>query len=270
MDIVKCKNETFFLGDIMIIDTHAHLNIDEFSAEIEAVLNRALAADVQKIVVIGMNKQANQRGIELTSYKALYATVGVHPADVHEGLDLELLKQQLKHPKVVAIGEIGLDLYWVKDNLPLQIEIFKKQLDLAIELNLPVVIHMRDSAQEIYDVIRHYPGLKGVMHCFSADIDWAVKFMDLGLYIGIGGPVTFKNNMTAKIVAERIPIERLLVETDSPYLAPAPHRGKRNEPAYTHLVVEEIARLRGVSKEEISKKTSENAIRLFGLVEDLS
>jgi TatD DNase family protein len=264
------KNGTFFSGDIMIIDTHAHLNIDEFRTELADILARAEAADVKRIIVIGMNQKANERGIELTSNTALYATVGIHPADVNEGLDLDLLRQQLKHPKVVAIGEIGLDLYWVKDNLPLQMEIFKQQLELAIELDLPVVIHMRDSAQEIYDVVKQYPGLKGVMHCFSADVAWAKKFIDLGLYIGIGGPVTFKNNYMAKEVATQIPIERLLVETDSPYLAPAPYRGKRNEPAYTGLVVNEIARLRSISIEEVSKKTSENAIRLFGLKEDLS
>lgn len=254
----------------MIIDTHAHLNIDEFSTELADILARAEASDVKRIIVIGMNQKANQKGIELAKNPALYATVGIHPADVNEGLDMALLRQQLKQPKVVAIGEIGLDLYWVKDNLPLQIEIFKKQLDLAIELNLPVVIHMRDSAQEIYDVVKQYPGLQGVMHCFSADLDWAMKFIDLGLYIGIGGPVTFKNNVIAKAVAQHIPLERLLVETDSPYLPPVPFRGKRNEPAYTRLVVEEIARLRGVTIEELSKITSENAIRLFGLMEDLS
>jgi TatD DNase family protein len=171
----------------------------------------------------------------------------------------------LNHDKVVAVGEIGLDLYWVKDNLPLQIDIFRKQLDLAIELDYPVVIHMRDSAQEIYDVVKTYRGLKGVMHCFSADLEWAMKFIDLGLYIGIGGPVTFKNNLVAKEVAKNIPIDRLLVETDSPYLAPSPYRGKRNEPAYTKLVVEEIARLREKSIDDISYQTSQNAMRLFKL-----
>lgn len=252
----------------MIIDTHAHLNIDEFKDEIPELIHRALESDVQKIIVIGMNSKANQRGIELTEHKNLYATVGIHPADVNEGLDIDVLREQLKHNKVVAIGEIGLDLYWVKDNLPLQIEIFKKQLDLAIELDYPVVIHMRDSAQEIYDVVKSYTKLRGVMHCFSADLEWAMKFMDLGLYIGIGGPVTFKNNLVAKDVAKNIPMDRLLVETDSPYLAPVPHRGKRNEPSYTKLVVDEIARLRDLSIDAVSKQTSQNAIRLFNLKEE--
>lgn len=250
---------------MMIIDTHAHLNIDEFKNEIPEIRQRASDNDVQKIIVIGMNAKANQRGLELTKYDNLYATVGIHPSDVNEGLDISVLKAQLKHDKVVGIGEIGLDLYWVKDNLPFQIEVFKKQLDLAIELDYPVVIHMRDSAQEIYDVVKTYRGLKGVMHCFSANLEWAMKFIDLGLHIGIGGPVTFKNNLTAKEVAKNIPIDRLLVETDSPYLAPTPHRGKRNEPAYTKLVVDEIARLRDDSIENISNQTSQNAMRLFHL-----
>lgn len=254
----------------MIIDTHAHLNIDEFQDELDQVLSRAKDNDVQKIIVIGMNQKANLKGIELSKNNDIYATVGVHPADVNEGLDIELLRNQLNNPKVVAIGEIGIDLYWVKDNLSLQIDIFKKQLNLAIELDYPVVIHMRDSANEIYDILKDYPTLRGVMHCFSGDLTSAKKFIDLGLYIGIGGPVTFKNNHLAKEVAKSIPFDRLLVETDSPYLAPVPHRGKRNEPAYTRLVVEEIAKLRDTSYENVSKQTTENASRLFGFKEVLS
>lgn len=251
----------------MIIDTHAHLNTDEFQTEIDEIISRAIDADVQKIIVIGMNQKANVLGMELSKRDQLYATVGIHPADVAEGLDIELLKKQLTNPKVVAIGEIGIDLYWVKDNLSQQIDIFKKQLDLAVQLDYPVIIHMRDSAAEIYDILKTYPTLKGVMHCFNSDLSWAMKFIELGLYIGIGGPVTFKNNLIAKEVAKSIPIDRLLVETDSPYLSPTPYRGKRNEPAYTRLVVEEIAKLRETAIDNISKQTSENAMRLFGIKE---
>ena len=252
----------------MIIDTHAHLNTETFDSELDAVIERASLADVKKIIVIGMNNKANSRALELSDRANLYATVGLHPSDVLEGLDIELLKQQSKHPKVVAIGEIGIDLYWVKDNLELQIQVFKRQLELAIELDLPVVIHMRDSANEIYEVVKHYPQLKGVMHCFSASLDWAMKFIELGFYIGIGGPVTFKNNLEAKQVATQIPLDRLLVETDSPYLAPVPYRGKQNEPAYTKLVVLEIAKLRDISVEEVSTMTTRNAMRLFRIEED--
>jgi len=252
----------------MIIDTHAHLNTKEFDQEIPEIIERACQNDVQKIIVIGMNSQANLRGLELTKYKNLYATVGLHPVEIEEGLDLLLIKNQLKHEKVVAIGEIGIDLYWNKVNLEEQSMVFKKQLDLALELNLPVVIHMRDSAQQIYDIVQKYPGLKGVMHCFSESLDWAMKFVDLGLYIGIGGPVTFKNNEVTKHLVKGLPFEKIVVETDSPYLAPMPHRGKRNEPAFTRFVVEEIAKLREVSVDIASKQTTENAMRLFNIQED--
>ena len=252
----------------MIIDTHAHLNTEPYEQDLDAFIKRANDADVKKIIVIGMNKKANTRAIELSKKPNLYATVGLHPSDVSEGLDTDLLRAQVDNPKVVAIGEIGIDLYWVKDNLELQLQVFRKQIDLAIELNLPVVIHMRDSTKEIYDVIKEYPNLRGVMHCFSASFEWAMKFIALGFYIGIGGPVTFKNNLEAKEVAKNIPINRLLVETDSPYLAPVPFRGKQNEPAYTRLVVEEIAKLRGLSLEEVSTMTTQNAMRLFKIEED--
>ena len=252
----------------MIIDTHAHLNTEAFESELDATIERASLADVKQIIVIGMNPKANVRALELASRENLYATIGLHPSDVSEGLDIETIKQQSKHPKVVAIGEIGIDLYWVKDNLDLQVQVFKKQLELAIELDLPVVVHMRESAKEIYEVVKNYPNLNGVMHCFSASLEWAMKFIELGFYIGIGGPVTFKNNLEAKQVATHIPLDRLLVETDSPYLAPVPYRGKQNEPAYTKLVVEEIAKLREITIEEVSTMTTQNAQRLFRIEED--
>ncbi|PKK87755.1 MAG: hydrolase TatD [Tenericutes bacterium HGW-Tenericutes-8] len=248
----------------MIIDTHCHLNTEELSGELDALIDRAKAHDVKKCLCIGMYKQANEQAIDIANtYSEVYATVGLHPSYVNEVYDESLLITQAKHPKVVAIGEIGIDLYWVKDNLDLQIEVFKKQLDLSVKLNLPVVIHLRQSAQEIYDVLKTYQGLKGVMHCFSEDIIWARKFMDLGFYIGIGGPVTYKKNLVTKTLVTEMPLDRLLVETDSPYLAPSPFRGSRNEPAYTKYVVEEIARLRGLTTEAIADITTENANRLF-------
>lgn len=250
----------------MIIDTHCHLNTVEFFNELDDILLRAASNDVLKVICIGMHPDANEQAIDISNqYEHVYATVGLHPAHVSEPYDEAKLIEQAKHKKVVAIGEIGIDLYWIKDNLDLQIEVFKKQLDLSLKLNLPVVIHLRNSAQEIYDVLKTYKGLKGVMHCFSEDLDWANKFMDLGFYIGIGGPVTFKKNVTTKTLVKEMPLDRLLVETDSPYLAPSPYRGKRNEPAYTKYVVEEIAKLRGLSIEEISDITTQNANRLFNL-----
>ncbi|MDY0210446.1 MAG: TatD family hydrolase [Acholeplasma sp.] len=254
----------------MIIDTHCHLNSEEFSDILEQTLTNAKQSDVLRMIVIGMYKDANLKAVSLSKqYEELYATVGIHPSYVEETYDEQALIELTKNKKVVAIGEIGIDLYWVKDNLEKQIEYFEKQIELSIRLNLPVVIHMRNSAQEIYDTLRKYPLARGVMHCFSEDISWANKFLDLGFYIGIGGPVTYKKNHSLKQVAREIPLDRLLIETDSPYLAPTPFRGRQNEPAYTKYVAEEIALLRGMDVLSIGEITTENAKRLFKLEEVL-
>lgn len=250
----------------MIIDTHCHLNVDEFLLDKDVVIHNAKLNQVSHMICIGMYEKANLDAIKLAKvHENIYATVGIHPSYVEQGYDENKLRQLANDKKVVAIGEIGIDLFWVKENLALQTMYFKKQLDLSLELKLPVIIHMRDSAKEIYDVLKNYKNLQGVMHCFSEDITWANKFIDLGFYIGIGGPVTYKNNEKTKIVAKEIPIDRLLVETDSPFLAPIPKRGKRNEPAYTKYVVEQIALLRGMDPLEVALVTSKNAIKLFNL-----
>lgn len=250
----------------MIIDTHCHLNIDEFSLDKAVVIDNAKLNQVSHMICIGMYDKANLDAIELAeSHENIFATIGIHPSYVEQGYDETKLRQLANNKKVVAIGEIGIDLFWVKDNLDQQTAYFKKQLDLSLELKLPVVIHMRDSAKEIYDILKDYKNLRGVMHCFSEDITWANKFIGLGFYIGIGGPVTYKNNSKTKAVAKGIPIDRLLVETDSPFLAPVPKRGKRNEPAYTKYVVEQIALLRGMDPLEVALITTKNAIKLFNL-----
>ena len=250
----------------MIVDTHCHLNTESFEADLDMVIKHAKEKTVTKMIVIGMYEKANEQAIALANtYEGLYATVGLHPSHVDEAFDEAKLMTQLKEPKVVAIGEIGIDLYWVKDNLDRQIEVFKQQLDLAIKLDKPVVIHLRNSAQEIYDVLKHYKDLRGVMHCFSESLDWALKFIELGLYIGIGGPVTFKNNSITKAVVQGIPLDKIILETDSPYLAPTPNRGKRNEPANTYYVAQEVAKLTNKTLEEVAELTTSNAKRLFHL-----
>lgn len=250
----------------MIIDTHCHLNIDEFLIDRDDIIKNAVLNQVSHMICIGMYEEANIEALNIANqYSNIFATVGIHPSYVNQGYDETKLRALAKEKKVVAIGEIGIDLFWVKDNLEVQKEYFKRQLDLSLELKLPVVIHMRESATEIYEILKDYKNLKGVMHCFSEDITWANKFIDLGFYIGIGGPVTYKNNSKAKMVARNIPIDRLLVETDSPFLAPVPKRGKRNEPAYTKYIVEQIALLRGLSPIEVARITTQNAIKLFKL-----
>ncbi len=250
----------------MIIDTHCHLNIEEFENKIEETLSFAKASDVQKMIVIGMYPKANTDAVSLANrYPELYATVGIHPSYVDEPYIEENIIEFTKNKKVVAIGEIGIDLYWVKDNLEKQISLFKAQLELAIKLDLPVVIHMRNSVNEVYEVLKAYKQVRGVMHCFSEDIVWANKFIELGFYIGIGGPVTYKKNLVGKELAKLVPLDRLVIETDSPYLAPSPYRGKENQPAYTKYVAEEIANLRGMTVSEIKEITTLNAIELFRL-----
>ena len=251
----------------MIIDTHAHLNMDTFQQDLKDVLDRATKADVKKIIVIGMDQPSNLKAIELAEKnQGLYATAGIHPGHVNDDQNMGAVEQLLKHQKVVAIGECGIDLYWQKDNLELQKEIFQAHIDLALKHQLPLVIHNRNAFDVIYDMLLPYKGkLKGVFHCFSSDLSDAYKAIDLGFYIGVDGPLTFKKAQDIKEIVLNIDLKHLLVETDSPFLAPMPFRGKRNEPAYLKYVVEYMATLKDVPTDKIKEVTSHNAITLFKL-----
>lgn len=251
----------------MIIDTHAHLNMEQFQLDIKDVLDRAYQADVKKIIIIGMDQPSNQKAIDMARKSPdLYATAGIHPANVDDDQDISAVEALLKDPKVVAVGECGIDLYWRKDNLEVQKQIFQAHIELAIKYQLPLVIHNRDAFDVIYDMLVPYKGkVKGVFHCFSSDLEDAKKAIDLGFYIGIDGPVTFKNAIDIHKIVLEIDLKYLLVETDSPFLAPKPFRGKRNEPAYLKYVVDHMATIKGVSVDEIKEVTSHNAITLFNL-----
>lgn len=254
----------------MLIDTHVHLNSSKFDDILEEVINRAVANDVTKMIVVGFDKETNTRAIELAEqYPFIYATVGYHPTDAKDinESDFELLIKQLSHEKVVGIGECGLDFYWDKDHIDQQLAVFRRQIDLSLKLNLPIIIHMRDASEATYNVLSDYKGLKGVMHCYSGSAEMAPLFIDMGLLISLGGPVTFKNGRRPKEVAKQISLEKLLIETDSPYLSPHPFRGKTNEPARVKLVAEEISRIKGVSYQEIAKQTTRNALALFNIKE---
>lgn len=254
----------------MLIDTHVHLNSDTLYQDLENVINRALDNDVKEMIVVGFDTVTNARAIEIAEkYPFIYATVGLHPTEAKDVVeeDFILLREQLKHPKVVGVGECGLDFYWDKDHVEDQIDVFRKQIDLSKEYNKPLVIHMRDASEATYNVLKEYQDLKGVMHCYSGSAEMAPRFLELGMYISLGGPVTFKNGHKPKQVATTIDKDYLLVETDSPYLSPHPFRGKTNEPSRVKLVAEEIARLRNVSYEEIANLTTKNAKRLFNLKE---
>lgn len=250
----------------MIIDTHAHLNTKQYNDDLLEVISRSNTYGVTKIIVIGMDNYHNQKAVEIANnFDNIYATVGVHPCDV-ETEKIEDIFQFLDQKKVVAIGEIGIDLYWNKENLGKQISYFRSQLDIAQSYNLPVVIHTRESFNEAYDVVKDYKGkVSGVFHAFSSSLEDAKKAIELGFYIGIGGVITFSKRGELEEIVREIDLSKIIVETDSPYLTPKPFRGKRNEPGYTKFVVDEIAKIKNVDVEEVKKITSNNAIKLFGL-----
>lgn len=255
---------------IMIIDTHAHLNMEDYDHDLDHVLSRALKNDVTKILVIGMDDASNQKAIQLAEeHEMLYATVGIHPGYVDSDQDTDRLRSYINHPKVIAIGECGLDFYWREDNKELQFKIYEEQIKLAIEFQKPLVIHTRNSFKEAYEKLIPYQGqVQGVFHCFSSDLEDAKKAIDLGFMIGIDGPITFKKNDVLKEIIEHIDLKHLLVETDSPYMTPAPHRGKRNEPGYTRFVVEKIAEIKKMDVHEVADITKQNAYKLFHIKED--
>jgi TatD DNase family protein len=254
----------------MLFDTHVHLNAEQFNEDLEEVISRAKEAGVGKMVVVGFDRPTIERAMELVEhYDFLYASIGWHPVDAIDMTDEDLvwIEELSSHPKVVALGEMGLDYHWDKSPKEIQKEVFRKQIQLAKKVKLPIVIHNRDATQDIVDILREEGAeeVGGIMHCFSGSPEIAQECVEMNFYISLGGPVTFKNAKKPKEVAKEIPLERLLIETDCPYLAPHPNRGKRNEPAYVKLVAEQIAELKGISLEEIEAVTTANANKLFNI-----
>jgi TatD DNase family protein len=254
----------------MLFDTHVHLNAEQFNEDLEEVISRAKEAGVGKMVVVGFDRPTIERAMELVEhYDFLYASVGWHPVDAIDMTeeDLAWIEELSSHPKVVALGEMGLDYHWDKSPKDVQKEVFRKQIHLAKKVKLPIIIHNREATQDIVDILREEGAeeVGGIMHCFSGSPEIAQECVDMNFYISLGGPVTFKNAKKPKEVAQEIPLDRLLIETDCPYLAPHPNRGKRNEPAYVKLVAEQIAELKGISVEEVERITTENANKLFNI-----
>ena len=251
----------------MLVDSHAHIQLENYDTDRDSVLTRAQKAGVHAILVIGFDLQTSRDAIALTeAYEGLYATVGVHPHDAKDFGEktLEIFRELASHSKVVALGEMGLDYYRNLSPSTLQKSAFERQLDLSEELNLPVVIHNREAYHDILPILKARNGrIRGVMHCFSGDVDIMRQTVDLGFYIGIGGPVTYRKTNDLQSVAREVPADHLLVETDCPWLAPQFRRGKRNEPAYVRSTAEKIAELRGVSLDEIAEITTRNFERLF-------
>ncbi|MEN6485183.1 MAG: TatD family hydrolase [Syntrophobacteraceae bacterium] len=254
----------------MLIDTHAHLDMPELGGDLDGVLTRAAAAGVGEIITIGVDLPSSCKALELArNCRRIYATVGVHPHDSFP-LDEEAVGELIRlagQERVVAIGEIGLDYYWDHQPRAVQQECLRRQLELAAEVALPVVFHIRNAYEDFMDIIRDYAGdlAGGVMHCFSGDWGVAEFCLDLGFYLSIPGTVTFPKSGVQQDVVRRAPADRLLVETDSPYLAPVPWRGKVNEPAFVACTARKVAELRDCTFEEIAGQTTGNARRAFGL-----
>jgi TatD DNase family protein len=254
-----------------LIDTHAHLDEEAFRPDRNEVVARAAAGGVAAIVSIGTTAATSREAVEIANaHPSVYAAVGIQPNYVSQAEpgDWELIEDLARRPRVVAIGETGLDRYWDHAPFDLQVEHFRKHLELARRLDLPFVVHCRDAEREVVGELKlaaTAAPLRGVMHSFSGDAETATACIELGLYISFAGMLTFKKNETLRRVAAQIPLDRLLVETDSPYLAPVPFRGKRNEPAYVRHTAECLATVRGLTLEQIAEQTTANARRLFRL-----
>ena len=254
----------------MIFDTHAHYDDERFDEDREALLASMKDAGIGNIVNIGANMASSQRSLDLAAeHDFMYAAVGVHPSDCAELDDekIEKLKEMSSFDKCVAIGEIGLDYYWPEPDHELQKMWFKRQISLAREVDLPIVVHSRDAAADTVDILRSEKAgdLGGVVHCFSYSKEVAEECVKMGFYIGIGGVLTFKNGRKMKEVAEAIPLEKIILETDCPYLAPEPFRGKRNSSLYLPYVVSAMAQIKGISEEEVISITEANAREMYRL-----
>ncbi|CDQ21766.1 TatD DNase family protein [Halobacillus karajensis] len=254
----------------MLFDTHVHLNADQFEEDLEETIERAREAGVHYMTVVGFDRKTIPKAMELAErYEHIYAAVGWHPVDAIDMTeeDLQWIEELSAHPKVVAIGEMGLDYHWDKSPKEVQKEVFRKQIRLAKKVNMPIIIHNREATEDIVDILKEENAAEvgGIMHCYSGPVETAHECIHMNFMISLGGPVTFKNAKLPKEVAKSVELKHLLVETDCPFLAPHPNRGKRNEPAYVKLVAEQIAELKEVSYEEVSRVTTSNALEFFGI-----
>lgn len=254
------------------IDSHAHLDDKRFDADREQLVNSLYDNDVELVLNPGADLKSSEKALSIAQkYPFIYAAVGCHPHDTKFMDDdtMNIFKEMAKNDKVIAIGEIGLDYYYDNSDRDTQRKWFREQIRLAKELDLPYIVHDRDAHEDILKIMKeeHYDGARGILHCYSGSVELSKEFIKLGFYISLAGPVTFEKARVPKLVAKEVPFDRLLIETDSPYLTPRPYRGKRNEPKYVRYVAEEIANIRNISLDEIAEKTKENFKRLFGIKE---
>jgi TatD DNase family protein len=253
----------------MLFDTHAHYDDERFDGDREALLAGMPEKNVGLIVNPGCDISSSRTAVALAeSFDFVYAAVGIHPENCADFVpeQIDTLRQMAKAPKVVAIGEIGLDYYWA-ENPPreLQQEVLRRQLRLAEELGLPVIIHDRDAHGDTLEIVREFPRVRGVFHCFAGSAEMARELIKMGWMLSFNGAVTFKNAKKAPEVIAAVPLEKLMIETDAPYLTPVPHRGERNDSSYVRLVAEKIAQIKDLTPEEVEKATWENGRRFFGV-----
>lgn len=253
----------------MLFDTHAHYDAEQFSADRSDVLDALPGAGITLAVNPGCDLPSSRMAVHLAGqYAFLYAAVGYHPEDCapYTLEDLDTLRELARHPKTVAIGEIGLDYYW-EENPPreFQQQVFRDQLALAEELDLPVIVHDREAHGDSLAIIREFPRVRGVFHCFSGSAEMAKELVRLGWMVSFTGVLTYKNARKSVEAAQAVPLERIMIETDSPYMAPVPHRGKRNDSRFVRLICEKLAEIKGISFEECARATLENGKRFFAI-----
>ncbi|MBQ1451819.1 MAG: TatD family hydrolase [Clostridia bacterium] len=252
-----------------IFDTHSHYDDEAFNEDREVLLGLLQKEGVSHVMTCGTNLVTSYRSLQLAQkYDYIYCALGFHPEEAHEERkgDLDTIKELLeKEPKAKAVGEIGLDYYW-EENAPrdVQIDLFRRQIEIAKELDLPVIVHDREAHEDTFNILSEMRP-KGVLHCYSGSKEQALQYTEMGFYIGLGGVVTFKNARKAVEVAEAIPLDKLLLETDCPYMAPVPHRGERNDSRLISLVAEKIGEIRGMDPQEIADITNKNAREFFGI-----
>ena len=252
------------------IDSHAHLDDKRFNKDRDEIIRYLHDDGIEAVLNPGADLKSSKKAVEIAEkYPNIYAAVGCHPHDTKYMDDetMNIFRELAKSKKVVAIGEIGLDYYYNNSERDVQKKWFREQIRLAKELDLPYIVHDRDAHEELLRIMKeeHYDGARGVLHCYSGSVEMAREFIKLGFYISLAGPVTFRKARVPKLVAKEIPFDKLLIETDSPYLTPEPFRGKRNEPMYVRFVAEEIAEIRNVSLDEVAEKTNQNFKTLFNI-----
>jgi len=249
----------------MIIDTHIHLYDSRYQDDLDNIINEAIENDVKKMIIVGYDYNSSLKAIEMAKeYDFMYAAVGLHPSEVKEENDIDWVKELVKFPKVIAIGEIGLDYYWDKTYQEQQKNVFIKQISIANEFNLPVIVHSRSASSDTYEILEKYR-TRGVLHCYSSSLEMAREFVKIGYYLGIGGVLTFKNSKEIKDVVKEIDLKYILSETDGPYLAPSPFRGKLNKPSYLIYIIDEISKIKNIDVSLVKTILEQNTKDLFNI-----